>query len=170
MAFNLDDNVMPVPIKLAVIPISQGSLINASPLSQIIPLFRDKGGTYHFADTISVFGEFGLAVQAVDKREGTNNTYQFHRAELIIDGQPEFELNYTKIPFSQGKFAKTVIQYNLKRKNLGEFQKLYRLAEHRKISIHASDNSGILGLAPGFHLMPTEIKLWSAAWLQGPFP
>ena len=157
MAFNLDDNVMPVPIKLAVIPISQGSLINASPLSQIIRLFRDKGGTYHFADTISVFGEFGFAVQAVDKREGTNNTYQFHRAELIIDGQPEFELNYTKIPFSQGKFAKTVIQYNLKRKNLGEFQKLYRLAEHRKISIHASDNSGILGLAPGFHSVGINI-------------
>ena len=160
MAFNLDDNVMPIPIKLAVIPISQGSLINASPLSQIIPLFRDKGGTYHFADTISVFGEFGLAVQAVDKREGTNNTYQFHRAELIIDGQPEFELNYTKIPFSQGKFAKTVIQYDLKRKNLGEFQKLYRLAEHRKISIHASDNSGILGLAPGFHSV--EINIFDA--------
>ena len=160
MAFNLDDNVMPIPIKLAVIPISQGSLINASPLSQTIPLFRDKGGTYHFADTISVFGEFGFAVQAVDKREGTNNTYQFHRAELIIDGQPEFELNYTKIPFSQGKFAKTVIQYNLKRKNLGEFQKLYRLAEHRKISIHASDNSGILGLAPGFHSV--EINIFDA--------
>ncbi len=160
MAFNLDDNVMPIPIKLAVIPISQGSLINASPLSQIIPLFRDKGGTYHFADTISVFGEFGLAVQAVDKREGTNNTYQFHRAELIIDGQPEFELNYTKIPFSQGKFAKTVIQYDLKRKNLGEFQKLYRLAEHRKIAIHASDNSGILGLAPGFHSV--EINIFDA--------
>ena len=160
MAFNLDDNVMPIPIKLAVIPISQGSLINASPLSQIIPLFRDKGGTYHFADTISVFGEFGFAVQAVDKREGTNNTYQFHRAELIIDGQPEFELNYTKIPFSQGKFAKTVIQYDLKRKNLGEFQKLYRLAEHRKISIHASDNSGILGLAPGFHSV--EINIFDA--------
>ena len=160
MAFNLDDNVMPIPIKLAVIPISQGSLINASPLSQIIPLFRDKGGTYHFADTISVFGEFGFAVQAVDKREGTNNTYQFHRAELIIDGQPEFELNYTKIPFSQGKFAKTVIQYDLKRKNRGEFQKLYRLAEHRKISIHASDNSGILGLAPGFHSV--EINIFDA--------
>ena len=160
MAFNLDDSVMPIPIKLAVIPISQGSLINASPLSQTIPLFRDKGGTYHFADTISVFGEFGLAVQAVDKREGTNNTYQFHRAELIIDGQPEFELNYTKIPFSQGKFAKTVIQYDLKRKNLGEFQKLYRLAEHRKMSIHASDNSGILGLAPGFHSV--EINIFDA--------
>jgi len=160
MAFNLDDNVMPIAIKLALIPISQGSLINASPLSQTIPLFRDKGGTYHFADTISVFGEFGFAIQAIDKREGTNNKYQFHRAELIIDGQPEFELNYTKIPFSQSKFAKTVIQYDLKRKNLGEFQKLYRLEEHRKMSIHTTDDSGILGLAPGFHSV--EINVFDA--------
>jgi len=160
MAFNLDDNVMPIAIKLALIPISQGSLINASPLSQTIPLFRDKGGTYHFADTISVFGEFGFAIQAIDKREGTNNKYQFHRAELIIDGQPEFELNYTKIPFSQSKFAKTVIQYDLKRKNLGEFQKLYRLEEHRKMSIHTTDDSGILGLAPGFHSV--EINIFDA--------
>ena len=107
-----------------------------------------------------MFGEFGFAVQAIDKREGTNNKYQFHRVELIIDGQTEFELNYTKIPFSQGKFAKTVIQYDLKRKNLGEFQKLYRLNEHRKLSIHASDNSGILGLAPGFHSV--EINIYDA--------
>ena len=54
-------------------------MINASPLTQIFPLFRDKKGIYHFADTISVFGEFGFAIKAVDKREGANNIYQFNR-------------------------------------------------------------------------------------------
>ncbi len=151
MAFDLPDNTMPIAKKLAVVPISQNALINASPLTQIFPLFRDKGGIYHFADTISVFGEFGFAIQAIDKREGTKNKYQVHRIELIINGQPEFELNYTKIPFNQGKHAKTIIQYDLERKNLGEFKKLYRLAEHKKTSIHALENSGILGLPPGFH-------------------
>tara|TARA_B110000438_G_scaffold107439_1_gene105614 strand:- start:9136 stop:11391 length:2256 start_codon:yes stop_codon:yes gene_type:complete len=161
MAFDLPDNVMPIAKKLALIPISQGAMVNASPLPQTIPLFRDRSGIYHFADTISVFGEFGFAIEAIDKREGTNNKYQFHRIELIIDGQLEFELDYTKIPFKQGKFAKTIIQYDLKRTNLGEFQKLYRLEEHKKLSIHTSDNSGILGLAPGFHSV--EIKIFDAS-------
>ena len=76
---------------------------------------------------------------------------------MIIDGQVEFELDYTKIPFNQGKFAKTIIQYDLKRQNLGEFQKLYRLEEHRKTSIHTTDLSGILGLAPGFHSVEIHI-------------
>lgn len=160
MAFDLPDHVMPIPKKLALIPISQGSMINASQLIQTMPLFRDKSGIYHFADTVSVFGEFAFAIEAVDKREGGNNIYQFHRAELIIDGKMKFELDYSQIPFKHGKAAKTVIQYDLKRKNLGEFQKLYRLEEHPKISIHTLENSGILQLTPGFHSV--EINIFDA--------
>jgi len=160
MAFELEDQIMPVARELAVIPLSQNALVNASPLTQTFPLFRDKSGVYHFPDTISVFGEFGFAMNVVDKREGTNNVYQFHRAELMVDGNLEFELRYDRIPFNQGKFAKTMIEYDLKRKNLGEFQKLYRLPEHRKISIHSSDKSGILGLAPGVHSV--EIRIFDA--------
>jgi hypothetical protein len=160
MAFDLPDHVMPIPKKLALIPISQGSMINASQLIQTMPLFRDKSGIYHFADTVSVFGEFAFAIEAVDKREGGNNIYQFHRVELIIDGKMKFELDYSQIPFKHGKAAKTVIQYDLKRKNLGEFQKLYRLEEHPKISIHTLENSGILQLTPGFHSV--EINIFDA--------
>ena len=77
-AFDLEDNIMPIPKELALIPISHNALINASPLTQTIPLFRDKNGIYHFAVTLSVFGEFGFALKAIDKREGTRNIYQFH--------------------------------------------------------------------------------------------
>ena len=156
-AFDLPDHVMPIPKKLALIPISQGSVVNASPLTQTIPIYRDNSGVYHFADTVSVFGEFAFAIQAVDKREGGNNIYQFHRAELLIDGKMKYELDYTRIPFREGKFAGTVIQYDLKRQNLGEFQKLYRLEEHKKISIHTENDSGILQLLPGFHSVTINI-------------
>ena len=47
----LEDNTKPIAKEIAVIPISPGALINASPLAQIFPLFRDKKGIYHFADT-----------------------------------------------------------------------------------------------------------------------
>ena len=107
-----------------------------------------------------MFGEFGFAIKAVDKREGASNIYQFNRIELIVDNQKEFELEYTKIPFKQGKFAKTIIQYDLKKKNLGEFQKLYKLPEHKKTSIHTSGSTGILGLSPGFHSI--EINIYDA--------
>ena len=96
MAFDLEDNSMPVAKKIALIPISQGSLINASPLAQTFPLFRDKKGIYHFADTISVFGEFGFSIETIDKRQGSKNKYQFYRAELVVDGEKEFEIDTKK--------------------------------------------------------------------------
>ena len=156
-AFNLPDQIRPIPKRLALIPISQEAQINASPLMQTLPLFRDNSGVYHFADTISVFGEFAFAIQAVDKRQGTNNLYQFHRAELLIDGKLKFEIDYSRIPFKEGKLASTIIQYDLKRQNLGEYQKLYRLDEHRKISIHAREGTGVLRLSPGFHTVTINI-------------
>ena len=157
MAFELEDNIMPIAKELAIIPLSEGALVNASPLTQIIPLFRDKAGIYHFADTLSIFGEFGFAIKAIDKRQGTNNKYQFQKVELEIDNQLEFEIKYERIPFNQGKFAKTVIQYDLERKNMGEFQKLYRLPEHKKLNIHTSNELGIIGLSPGIHSVQINI-------------
>ena len=158
---NLPDNVMPIPKELAIIPLSIKSIINASQLSQTIPLFRDRSGIYHFADSISVFGEFGLALKAVDKREGANNIYQFNRAELKVNNELKFSLEYSKIPFSENKFAKEIVQYNLLRNNLGEFQKLYRAKEQKQISIHNTKTNGIINLPPGTHNI--EIIIYDAA-------
>ncbi|MDP6861115.1 MAG: M23 family metallopeptidase, partial [Candidatus Marinimicrobia bacterium] len=93
-AFDLPDNVTPTPRNIALVPLSQETLINASPLVQTFPLYRDRSGVYYFADTVSVFGEFAFAIEAVDKRQGANNVYQFHWVELIFDGKIEFELRY----------------------------------------------------------------------------
>jgi len=162
MGFNdLPDNVMPIPKELAIIPISNNTIINASQLVQTMPIFRDKSGIWNFADTISVFGKFAFALKAIDKREGANNIYQFHKVELKLNNKLTFSLEYSKIPFSQGKFAKNIIQYDLKRKNLGEFQKLYRLNEHKKLSLHSSDDNGIMNLPPGIHTI--EIIIYDAA-------
>mgnify|MGYP001276140499 CR=1 FL=1 len=160
-AFDLPDNVTPIPKNIALVPLSQETLINANPLVQIFPLYRDRSGVYYFADTLSVFGEFGFAIEVIDKRQGANNIYQFHRAELIFDRKKKFEIRYDKISFSEGKHANTIINYSLKRKNLGEYQKLYRLSEHPKMSLHRTVESGIIRPHPGFHSV--EINIYDAA-------
>ena len=145
------DKINPIMQKIALVPLSKGALINSSPLVQTMPLFRDKIGTYLFADTISVIGNFGLAIQAVDKREGSKFKYQFHKAELFIDNKPVFTLNYNRIPYSQTNNVRTLVQFDLKKQNLGEYQKLYRLPEHPKMSVHGLDDNGIISVSPGYH-------------------
>ena len=145
------DKINPIMQKIALVPLSKGALINSSPLVQTMPLFRDKIGTYLFADTISVIGNFGLAIQAVDKREGSKFKYQFHKAELFIDNKPVFTLNYNRIPYSQTNNVRTLVQFELKKQNLGEYQKLYRLPEHPKMSVHGLEDNGIISVSPGYH-------------------
>ena len=149
--FLTKDKVNPIMQKIALVPLSKGTLINSSPLVRTIPLFRDKNGEYLFADTISVIGDFGLAVQAIDKREGSKFKYQFHKAELYINNKLSFELNYNRIPYSQTNNVRTLVQFELKKQNLGEYQKLYRLPEHPKMSVHKLDQNGIITLTPGYH-------------------
>ena len=159
--FSVPDKVTPLMDKIALVPLSRGALINSSPLVQTMPLFRDKNGTYLFADTISVIGDFGIAIKAIDKREGSKFKYQFHKAELFVDDKLFFSLNYNRIPYSQTNNVRTLVQYELKKQNLGEFQKLYKLPEHPKMSVHSIENSGIMSLSPGYHKI--EIKITDAA-------
>ena len=157
-AFDMPDKVKPVVKNIALIPLSENSIVNASPLIQTFPLYRDRSGIYNFPDTISVFGEFGIAIETHDKRQGSNNKYQIYKAELFVDGTKKFELKYDKIPFSKTNMANTVIEYGLKRKKKGEYQKLYRMPEHPKLDIQVLEESGILRLFPGFHSI--EIKVY----------
>ena len=43
----------------------------------------------------------------------------------------------------------------------GEFQKLYRLPEHPRMSVHSLEETGILSLSPGYHKI--EIKVTDAS-------
>ena len=96
-------------------------------------------------------GDFGLAIQAIDKREGSKFKYQFHKAELYIDNKLMFSLNYDRIPYNQTNNVRTLVQFELKKQNLGEYQKLYRLTEHPKMSVHGIEDNGIITLTPGYH-------------------
>ena len=51
-----------------------------------------------------------------------------------------------KIPFKQGNLPKLLSNMTSKTK-FREFQKLYKLPEHKKTSIHTMTSSGILGLS-----------------------
>ena len=97
--------------KIALVPLSKGTLINSSPLVQTIPLFRDKNGEYLFADTISVIGDFGLAVQAIDKREAQSLNINFIKLNCI--SITSLVLNLTTIEYLTAKLTMLGRLFNL---------------------------------------------------------
>jgi hypothetical protein len=154
----LSDHRSPVLTEIALVPLTPGTWINANPLPQTFPLFRDRSGRYLFPDTLNVSGTIGLALRAVDRREGADNRYQVYRLELVVDGEPRFRVTYDKLDYNEGHFVNTVLEFPLQRLNLGEFHKLYRLVTDPLLTIHDSRQDGRLQLPPGYHTVSVQVQ------------
>ncbi|NOZ03654.1 MAG: M23 family metallopeptidase [FCB group bacterium] len=149
--FSLPDRIAPTAQEIAFIPLFSDTWINGNPLPQTFPLFRDRGGIYYLPDTINCSGTIGLAIKVFDRRQGASNVYQLYRVELLVDNNLKYDLIYDQLDYDQSRYVNTVVDYRLKRLNLGEFQKLYRLDDYPKLTIHKSKENGILTLPPGYH-------------------
>ncbi|MFH1853181.1 MAG: hypothetical protein ABIA75_12640 [Candidatus Neomarinimicrobiota bacterium] len=154
----------PVPDKLAPIieaivfnPLASGTLIEASPLPQVFPVFRDLSGSYTLPDTLNVFGMIGIGLQVHDRALGTGNKYNIHRIELWLDDQLQYRLVYDSLNFDQERLLNTVEDYRLQRLQNRDFHKLYRLPVLPAVSVNPAGDSGVLQLAPGPHQLLIKV-------------
>ena len=145
------DRLAPIVEEISLAPLNKESWVNGNQLPQNFPVFRDKKGEYHFADTINAYGKIGLAVKTYDKREGAKNKYQPHRIEVFLNGQLYHSLEFEKLNYNWQSTANYINDYRNSRLNMGDFIKLYRNYNDPLIPIHSSDSDGTFELNKGYH-------------------
>tara|TARA_Y100000748_G_scaffold114092_1_gene95527 strand:- start:9825 stop:12113 length:2289 start_codon:yes stop_codon:yes gene_type:complete len=148
---NQPDRLAPIVEEISLAPLNKESWINGNQLPQNFPVFRDKKGEYHFADTINTYGKIGLAVKTYDKREGAKNKYQPHRIEVFLNGQLYHSLEFEKLNYNWQSTANYINDYRNSRLNMGDFVKLYRNYNDPLIPVHSSDSDGTFELNKGYH-------------------
>ena len=148
---NQPDRLAPIVEEISLAPLNKESWVNGNQLPQNFPVFRDKKGEYHFADTINAYGKIGLAVKTYDKREGAKNKYQPHRIEVFLNGQLYHSLEFEKLNYNWQSTANYINDYRNSRLNMGDFVKLYRNYNDPLIPIHSSDSDGAFELNKGYH-------------------
>ena len=148
---NQPDRLAPIVEEISLAPLNKESWVNGNQLPQNFPVFRDKKGEYHFADTINTYGKIGLAVKTYDKREGAKNKYQPHRIEVFLNGQLYHSLEFEKLNYNWQSTANYINDYRNSRLNMGDFVKLYRNYNDPLIPIHSSDSDGTFELNKGYH-------------------
>jgi len=148
---NQPDRLAPIVEEISLAPLNKESWVNGNQLPQNFPVFRDKKGEYHFADTINAYGKIGLAVKTYDKREGAKNKYQPHRIEVFLNGQLYHSLEFEKLNYNWQSTANYINDYRNSRLNMGDFVKLYRNYNDPLIPIHSSDSDGTFELNKGYH-------------------
>ena len=145
------DRLAPIVEEISLAPLNKESWVNGNQLPQNFPVFRDKKGEYHFADTINTYGKIGLAVKTYDKREGAKNKYQPHRIEVFLNGQLYHSLQFEKLNYNWQSTANYINDYRNSRLNMGDFVKLYRNYNDPLIPVHSSDSDGTFELNKGYH-------------------
>ena len=145
------DRLAPIVEEISLAPLNKESWVNGNQLPQNFPVFRDKKGEYHFADTINAYGKIGLAVKTYDKREGAKNKYQPHRIEVFLNGQLYHSLEFEKLNYNWQSTANYINDYRNSRLNMGDFIKLYRNYNDPLIPVHSSDSNGTFELNKGYH-------------------
>ena len=145
------DRLAPIVEEISLAPLNKESWVNGNQLPQNFPVFRDKKGEYHFADTINAYGKIGLAVKTYDKREGAKNKYQPHRIEVFLNGQLYHSREFEKLNYNWQSTANYINDYRNSRLNMGDFVKLYRNYNDPLIPIHSSDSDGTFELNKGYH-------------------
>ncbi|MFQ6613457.1 MAG: M23 family metallopeptidase [Fidelibacterota bacterium] len=150
--FSIPDQRPPQFSQLAIIPLDSGATVNAGVLPQTLPLFFDRSGVYLPPDTLNLFGRFGLAVETVDRVQGSKNVYRVYRLRLKVDGKPVFEQSIRQLDFSRRRFINLDRDYRLYRLNLGSFDRLFVYPE----GVLPGAGNGILNLSPGLHNLEIE--------------
>ncbi len=149
----LSDHLAPVFKRVAFIPRSMSTRINASPLPQVFEPYRDRKGEYYLPDTLHLTGPFSTAALVYDKREGVNNIYQINSLKLTIDKQTAYSVQFDHIPYEETGYVNTAYDHYLARLNEGRFNELYRYPTDPALSIEDQSETGLISLPPGYHTL-----------------
>ena len=153
----IPDRLTPVITAVTINPLANGTLINAGPLPQTFPIFRDMSGIYSLPDTINCFGTVGLGIKVHDRVQGAANKYNIYRIELWVDQILQFTVEYNQLDYAQERLIATVEDHRLQRLNNEDYHRLYHRPEYPAVTVHPDGNDGILTLGPGRHAL--EIKV-----------
>ncbi|MEE8342116.1 MAG: M23 family metallopeptidase [Candidatus Neomarinimicrobiota bacterium] len=149
--FPITDKVPPKFLDLALIPFTNGTRIDHSPLPRTYLPVRTSPNVYILKDTISVTGKFGFSTRVIDNIQNTSRSYQIEKLELLVDSISVFSVNYNLLDFNESINISTVYGQPVSHPKYDDFQKLYRLKAYSKLTIHENDKNGVIKLSEGIH-------------------
>ncbi len=153
----IPDQLAPVITAITINPLAAGSLINAGPLPQTFPIFRDAAGDYTLPDTINCFGTVGLGIKVHDRVQGASNKYNIQRIELRVDQVLQFVVEYNRLDYAQERLIATVEDHRLQRLNNADYHKLYHRPQYPAVTVHPDGQDGSLKLGPGLHDLDIKV-------------
>ncbi len=90
-----------------------------------VPVCRMVERPQNSSEAIRVPENFYVAVDGVDKMEGTNAKLAVKKYQVYLDGSEIYELEIGEVPFDEGKYINSLMEYSLKSSRGKSFIKSY---------------------------------------------
>jgi len=159
----LPDTLKPIAKSLAFIPLDKNCFINGKQNYEIInlkPLKYDGMSSvykYFLQDTVSIIGNFGVAINVYDKMDLSPFKFGIYEIEMLIDNNEVYKINFDKYNFTHDPLIYTEIDYNLYTKYSENFHRLFINNNSRLEFIKPGSNKS-LNLDKNFHNLIINIS------------
>ncbi len=144
------DNIAPIPKSIAFIPKSDSTLINGTYFSKNFELIKKDDKNYFLQDTLNIIGDFGIAIQIIDKVNGQPFKYGIYSLELFIDNMKTYEINFDLTSFEQSNQLYLERDYELYTSKNEEFYRLFK-SEFEKNYFVDDASLEKISTEPGLH-------------------
>ena len=120
------DNIAPIPQSIAFIPKSDSTKIEGTYFTKKFNLDKIDDNNYYLKDTINITGDFGLALQIIDKVNDQPFKYGIYSLELFIDSISSYKINFDMTSFDQSNQLYIERDYELFSSKKGEYYRLFK--------------------------------------------
>lgn len=156
--FPIKDNIAPEPVEIAFVPLGPNARVNGSLGDMIFPLESIHGNLYTVADTIYLYGTYGINLKAWDRANNAYNKNGVYSISLFLDGKNIFESQFDILFWDYTHWMNEDRNYRLSYEGNGIFYKLYTSDLTKVLSFYKQKNKGYLIIDEGTHLCEIFVR------------
>lgn len=116
-----------------------------------IKLTQTKDGNY-IANTIHAYGVIGFGINTIDQQDLAYNKNGVYNIKSFINGNPSYELDFSKFSFSETRYLNRLIDYSYYKNHKSRIQKLYQEPNNPLSIVKNVNEKGTVILKEGDHI------------------
>ena len=155
--YKIHDTKKPIPNSLAFIPIDSSAYINSIQEYAVYELIKYDESQYILKDTVSIIGNFGLAINVIDEIDNQPFNYGIYNIEAFIDGREIYNILFEQYNLHNDHLIYNELDYNLLINKGEKFHRLY-INNNKKLNFIKDSSVELLNLDNGFHDLLINIK------------
>ena len=155
--YTIEDSLRPIAKSLAFIPLDNSCWINGVQDYSIFSLEKLNDYKYVLSDTISVLGNFGLAIEVEDKINNQPFSFNIYQMELAIDNKLVYKIKFDKYDMQYDHLIYNEIDFGLRTSKSKTFHRLY-INNNEELEFIDQKSSKGFNVNSGYHYLNINIS------------